>query len=42
MSGITLSERGYEGTEGVENSPLISISRESEEELTGFSPRSAV
>jgi len=36
------SGRGYQGIEGLENSPLISLSRESEEELAGVSPRSVV
>ena len=42
MSGITQSGRGYQGTEGLENSLLISISWESEEELASFSPRSVI
>jgi len=42
MSGVTFSGRGYCGTRGVENSPLASISRESEEELVRFSPGSSV
>lgn len=36
------SGKGYQGTEGVENSPLISISWERKEVLVGFSPRSVV
>lgn len=42
MSRVTWSRRGYRGTEGLENSPLISRSQESEEELVGLSPRSIV
>jgi len=42
MFGVTQSKRGYQGIEGLESSPLISLSRESEEELTRFSPRSVV
>jgi len=41
-SGVTWSRRGYHGTRWIENSPLASISRESEEELARFSPRSAI
>lgn len=42
MSNVTWSARGYRGTEGLYNSPLVSISRERKEELVGFSLRSAV
>lgn len=42
MSRVTRSEKGYRGTRGVENSPLASISGESEEELARFSLGSAV
>jgi len=42
MTSVTRSGRGYRGIEGLENSPLISISRESKEELVGLSPRSVV
>ena len=42
MSSVTQSGRGYQGMGGVGNSPLIYISRESEEDLARFLPRSAV
>lgn len=42
MSGVTRSGRGYQGIEGLENNPLISLSQETEEELAGFSLRSTV
>ena len=42
MSGIMRSRRDYCRMGGVGNSPLASISRESEEELAKFSPRSVV
>lgn len=42
MSGVMWSRIGYRGTRRVENSPLASISSESEEELMRYSPGSAV
>ena len=42
MSGVMRSRRGYRGTEVVEDSPLASISQESEEDLMRFSPGSVV
>lgn len=42
MFGTTWSGKIYKGSEGLGNSPLISPSRESEEELARVSPRSTV
>lgn len=42
MFGMTRSEKIYKGSKELENSPLISPSQESEEELAQFSLRSVV